>query len=67
MMHVTVNGRTRDVAEGATVATLLETLGFSGRRIAVERNGEIVPRSQHTQQPLADGDHLEIVHAIGGG
>lgn len=67
MIRVTVNDRTRDVAEGTTIASLLDALGFAGRRIAVECNGDIVPRSQHTQQTLADGDRLEIVHAIGGG
>lgn len=50
-----------------TVAALLGELGLTGRRIAVERNGEIVPRSRHDTEALAPGDRLEIVVAVGGG
>ena len=50
-----------------TVAALVETLGYTGKRIAVERNGEIVPKSQHGSTALAAGDQLEIVVAVGGG
>ncbi|MFP3616279.1 sulfur carrier protein ThiS, partial [Paraburkholderia sp. SIMBA_050] len=46
---------------------LLETLGYAGKRVAVERNGEIVPKSQHAQTALSDGDQIEIVVAVGGG
>jgi sulfur carrier protein len=66
-MQITVNGTPRPVSEGITVAHLLEEMALTGRRIAVERNGEIVPRSQHPHVPLADGDRLEIVVAVGGG
>ena len=45
---------------------LLDTLGYAGKRVAVERNGEIVPKSQHAQTTLADGDQIEIVVAVGG-
>jgi sulfur carrier protein len=66
-MQITVNGTPRTLAPGVTVAQLLEQMGLVGRRLAVERNGEIVPRSRHPEVPLADGDRLEIVVAVGGG
>ena len=50
-----------------TLASLLEAEGLAGRRVAVEVNGMIVPRGQHASQQLADGDRVEIVHALGGG
>jgi|KBSMisStandDraft_5_1062788.scaffolds.fasta_scaffold2203776_1 sulfur carrier protein len=50
-----------------TVTQLLEQMGLQGKRIAVERNGEIIPRSTFDQPVLADGDRLEIVVAVGGG
>ena len=50
-----------------TIGELIASLGLAGRRIAVEVNEEIVPRSQHDATRLADGDRVEIVHAIGGG
>jgi sulfur carrier protein len=66
-MQVIVNGTPHPVPDGTTVAQLLERMALAGRRIAVERNGEIVPRSRHPEEPLAEGDHLEIVVAVGGG
>jgi sulfur carrier protein len=66
-MHIMLNGQPRDCAPITTVAQLLEQAGYAGRRVAVELNQEIVPRSQHASRTLADGDRLEIVHAIGGG
>jgi sulfur carrier protein len=66
-MQVIVNGAPQPVPAGTTVAQLLERMALAGRRIAVERNGEIVPRSQHAAVALADGDRLEIVVAVGGG
>lgn len=66
-MRIHLNGEAREVAAGGSVADLIAEQGLTGRRIAVERNGEIVPRSQHASTLLADGDQLEIVHAIGGG
>jgi len=66
-MDIRVNGDSIALADGATLADLLAAQGLAGRRVAVERNGEIVPRSQHAGCVLADGDQLEIVHAIGGG
>jgi sulfur carrier protein len=66
-VHVEVNGEARELPEAATVRTLLEALGLGGTLVAVERNGEIVPRAQHATTPLADGDKLEVVHFVGGG
>ncbi len=66
-MQIVLNGEPRPIPAGTTLAALLETEGLAGRRVAVEINGDIVPRSQHAQQPLADGDRVEIVHALGGG
>jgi sulfur carrier protein len=66
-ISITVNGRARAVRTPATVHSLIAELGLEGKRIAVERNGEIVPRSRHGTTALADGDTLEIVGAVGGG
>ena len=67
MIQLSVNGQTRRVEPGANVARLLEALELSGKRVAVEKNGEIVPRSQYLSTRLAEGDALEIVVAVGGG
>ena len=67
MIHVSVNGAPRQCPPGATVASLVDALTLAGRRIAVERNGAIVPRSRWGEALLADGDRLEIVGAVGGG
>ena len=67
LLPLTVNGQPAGVPPGSTVADLLSTLQTAGRRVAVERNGEIVPRSQHAATALAAGDRLEIVVAVGGG
>ena len=67
-MDVTVNGSTRNVdASSADVATLIRLLGLEGKRIAVERNGEIVPKSRYAETRVVAGDKLEIVAAVGGG
>lgn len=66
-IRIRLNGQERDIPEGSSIADLLQLAGYGERRVAVERNGEIVPRSQHAQTPVAGGDHLEVVHAIGGG
>ncbi len=66
-MQIELNGQARPLQPGTTVAALLQELGYAGKRLAVERNGEIVPKSQHPQAELADGDKLEIVVAVGGG
>ena len=62
-----VNGQARDVAPGESVATLLRSIGLDTRKVAVERNEEIVPRSTYETVALAPGDRIEIVHFIGGG
>ena len=66
-MQLQINGETRDYAETLTVNQLLVSLGLDGRKIALERNLEIVPRSQYGQTALSEGDRIEIVHFIGGG
>jgi sulfur carrier protein len=65
--RLTLNGEPFSVAAGTTVAALLTTMDTAGKRVAVERNGEIVPRSLHDSTVLAEGDRLEIVVAVGGG
>jgi sulfur carrier protein len=67
MISLTVNGTQHQFAQTPNVAQLLEQLALKGKRIAVERNGEIVPRSRFEQEQLSDGDKLEIVVAVGGG
>lgn len=64
---VTLNGAATVLPVTATITDVVTHLGFTGKRIAVERNQEIVPKSQHTATRLAEGDVIEIVHAIGGG
>lgn len=66
-MNITLNGQPKALDQVATVADLIRYLGYEGKRIAVERNGDIVPKSQHGQQTLAEGDEIEIVVAVGGG
>ena len=66
-MKLTVNGKAHECPAGATVSALLEQMTLTGRRVAVERNGEIVPRSQHAAAALAEGDQIEVVVAVGGG
>ena len=67
MISVSINGTARQLADSTSVAALVEEMGLAGRRIALERNGEIVPRSSFPSQRLADGDKLEVVIAVGGG
>ena len=66
-MKIEVNGRQQDCAEGASLGELLTQLGLAERRVAVERNGELVPGSQRDTVQIEAGDRIEIVHAIGGG
>jgi len=66
-VKLVVNGEPRDVADGSTVEQLVVALGIDRRSVAVERNREIVPRSQHATTPLAEGDRVEIVTMVGGG
>jgi sulfur carrier protein len=67
VIPITLNGEPRQIPTGLSAAGLIDQLGHAGRRIAVERNGEIVPKSQHGETLLAAGDRLEIVVAVGGG
>ncbi len=67
MLDIIVNGETRSVDEGTTVAGLISVLGLGDRRVAVERNREVVPRAQHATTQLATGDKLEVVTFVGGG
>lgn len=66
-MSITVNGETRLFSAPLALPALLTELQLGERRVAVEINGEIVPRSQHAQTTVQDGDEILIVHAIGGG
>lgn len=66
-MQIVLNGEPRAVAQGLTVTGLLTELGIDARKVAVERNLEIVPKSVFATTALAEGDRLEIVHFIGGG
>lgn len=67
LLSLRINGEARALAAPATVASLLDEMGLTGKRLAVERNGEIVPKGLHASTALADGDALEIVVAVGGG
>ncbi|MET0655483.1 MAG: sulfur carrier protein ThiS [Pseudoxanthomonas sp.] len=66
-MEIQLNGRSRKIEADITLSDLLESEGLAGRRVAVEVNGEIVPRGLHAAQRLQAGDRVEIVHALGGG
>lgn len=66
-MNIIVNGKNTQVAEGYTAAQLVESMGLTGRRIAMEVNMEIVPRSSYEQYAFNNDDQVEIVHAVGGG
>lgn len=65
-MQIILNGETRD-CNAKTVLELISELGYADKRIAIELNGEIVPKSQHADTPLNNADQLEIVVAVGGG
>ncbi len=66
-MDIQLNGTAHPLPVGTTLAELLALSGLAERRVAVEINGEIVPRSQHAVRQLQPGDRVEIVHALGGG
>lgn len=66
-MNIILNGEPHSVPAPLTLSALVEQLGYVGKRIAVERNGEIVPKSQYADTRLAADDRLEIVVAVGGG
>ena len=67
MINITLNGQPEQVAEGITVTGLLAAIGLGEKRVAVEVNREIVPRSRHDRTVICDADQVEVVQAIGGG
>ena len=67
MIQVVVNGAQKQLEQPLAVSELILQMALAGKKIAVERNGEIVPRSAHGSTVLSDGDQLEIVVAVGGG
>jgi len=67
MIQITLNGENTEVAAGLTAAQLVEQMGLVGKRIAMEVNQEIVPRSTFPEHSFSVGDSIEIVHAVGGG
>jgi len=67
VLSIVVNGSSRVCTDQATIADLVRELALEGKRVAVERNGEIVPKSQHAATLLASGDRIEVVRAVGGG
>jgi sulfur carrier protein len=68
LINITINGNARQFDEAEfTVGNLVTKLGLTGKRLAIERNGEIVPKSLFAETPLVSGDKLEIVGAVGGG
>lgn len=66
-IRVVLNGAPRELPAAITFTQLLEELELAGRRLAIERNGEIVPRGTYPEARLADGDRIEVVVAVGGG
>jgi sulfur carrier protein len=67
MISLFINGQSVELSQPVTIATLLESRGLTGKRVAMERNGEIVPKSLHGIVAVQAGDHIEIVAAVGGG
>ncbi|MDH5765197.1 MAG: sulfur carrier protein ThiS [Gammaproteobacteria bacterium] len=66
-MLITLNGKEKSLNENTTLIHLIEELGIADKRIAVEINHEIIPKSKYANYAVRDGDTIEIVHAIGGG
>ncbi|MGA1690135.1 MAG: sulfur carrier protein ThiS [Sedimenticolaceae bacterium] len=66
-MNISLNGKTHSLADNSSLTSLIEALELTGKRIAVEVNDELVPRSEHADCQLNEGDRVEIVQAIGGG
>jgi thiamine biosynthesis protein ThiS len=66
-MRIVLNGREQDIESDATIADLIATSGLAGKRVAIEVNREIVPRSDYAARTLRADDRVEVVHAIGGG
>ena len=66
-IRIVLNGAPREFPAPLTLTELLHEMALAGRRLAIERNGEIVPRSRFAEAQLADGDRIEVVIAVGGG
>jgi sulfur carrier protein len=66
-MQLIINGESRELDEGISIAQMLEQSDLAAKRIAVEVNEQIIPKGRHAQTLLHDGDKIEIIHAIGGG
>lgn len=66
-MNIRLNGEDLAIDTGSTIAALLTQQDLAGRRVAVEVNGQIVPRGRHAEHAIHEGDQVEIVHALGGG
>ncbi|MEO6365591.1 MAG: sulfur carrier protein ThiS [Luteimonas sp.] len=66
-MNIQLNGDAREIDRNLTLQALLALEGLTGRRVAVEVNGHIIPRGRHETHGLLEGDRVEIVHALGGG
>jgi len=66
-MNIVLNGEQHGFADAPTLRALIDQLELTGKRLAVEVNEEVVPRSLHAEYRLREGDRVEIVHAIGGG
>jgi thiamine biosynthesis protein ThiS len=66
-MQIQLNGESRDIPDNSSAEDLVKLLELTGRRLAMEVNLEIVPRTSYAQHMLHEGDQVEIVHAIGGG
>jgi sulfur carrier protein len=66
-MNIVLNGQAKTLSGPISVSVLIDELGYTGKRIAVERNGEIVPKSTYPMVQIETGDRLEIVVAVGGG
>jgi sulfur carrier protein len=66
-IRIRLNGAAHELPAPASIAALLAHCGYAGRRVAVEVNREIVPKSRHAEHLLAEGDQVEIVQALGGG
>ena len=66
-MQLIINGESRELDDGISIAQLLEQSDLAAKRIAVEVNTAIIPKSRHAETQLHDGDKIEIIHAIGGG
>jgi len=67
VITININGETRQFTESISIATLIDEMDLTGKRIALERNGTIIPRSSYATQNISDGDKLEVVVAVGGG